>query len=266
MRTLDIGILIVGTEILQGFTKDTNSGYLAERLTQMGHEVKRITTVRDNVTEIIRAIRSHLKANYDIVFVCGGLGSTPDDVTLEAVAKAMDRPLTTSRKALSWIKKKMLHLHKKGRLTDKRLSEPHRRMARVPRGASVLYNKPGAAPGIVVKTRPRGRRKKAQKMIILPGVPRELKYILEEQIKSQVIKPSKERPFFKELEVRTYESQMYNMLLMMFGKDPDICIGSYPQDDKKVVLRVSGKREKVLATIDQIKEELARIDEAKGDR
>jgi len=264
LRTLDIGILVVGNEILQGFTKDTNSGYLAERLTQMGHEVQRISTVRDHVPDIVRAVRSQLKAHYDIVFVCGGLGSTPDDVTLGAVAKAIDRPLTTSRKALSWIKKKITHLHKKGRLTDKELSEPHKRMARVPKGASVLYNKPGAAPGIVVSIKPKDRRRKGQKMIILPGVPKELKYIFEEQIEGQVIKPSKDRPFFKELEVRTYESQMYKMLLRMFRQDPDICIGSYPQDDRKVVLRVSGKKEKVLATIEQIKEELARIDEAKG--
>ena len=264
MSTLDIGLIIIGNEILQGFTKDTNSGFLAERLTKMGHRVQRISTVRDHVPDIVRAIRSQLEARYDVVFVCGGLGSTPDDVTLEAVSKALKRPLTISRNALAWIRKKVHHLHGKGRLTSKAMSEPHRRMARIPKGASVLYNKPGAAPGILVTLGPKGRRRKGQRILILPGVPRELEYIFDEQIAGRVIRPCKDRPFFKEIEVRTYESQMYKMLLKLFEQDPDICIGSYPQDDKKVVLRVSGRKDKVMATIEQIKEELARIDETKG--
>ena len=64
MRTVDVGIIIVGNEILQGFTKDTNSGYLAEHITKMGHRVNHVSTVREHVPDIVGAIRTQLKAGY----------------------------------------------------------------------------------------------------------------------------------------------------------------------------------------------------------
>jgi nicotinamide-nucleotide amidase len=255
LRSLDVGILIVGDEILQGFTVDTNSSYLSRRLRQMGHCVRKIITVRDDTKAIVKDLRALVKEDLDLVFVCGGLGSTPDDVTLEAVSKALKVPLTTSRKALAWMRKKVKRLHAKGRLPDGELNEAHLKMALAPRGAKVFFNEPGAAPGMVLSVRG-GKANVSKKVIVLPGVPRELKYIFEEQLEGNIIRPTKDRRFFKELEVTIYESSMNKVLEKMCKENPDVICGSYPQDDHRVLLRISGQRDKVLKAVKKMEKEL----------
>ena len=86
-RVPQSSIIVVGNEILRGFTVDTNSNWLASRLFQCGFPVRLITTVGDVDDDIVSAIHQHVdRAELLRIFVCGGLGPTPDDITREAIA------------------------------------------------------------------------------------------------------------------------------------------------------------------------------------
>src|SRR5260370_7177525 len=87
-------LIAIGDELVGGFTLDSNSHWLAERLRLLGYPVKRITAIRDRPREIVEQLRRELAdAELTHVFVSGGLGPTPDDRTFASVAEALGREL-----------------------------------------------------------------------------------------------------------------------------------------------------------------------------
>ena len=91
---MNIEILIIGNEILIGKTQDTNSNWMAKRITKFGHKLRRITTIGDELEEISSALRNILKREPDIIITSGGLGPTFDDMTLEGISRAVDREIS----------------------------------------------------------------------------------------------------------------------------------------------------------------------------
>ena len=88
-RVPQSSIIVVGNEILRGFTVDTNSNWLAMRLFRCGFPVRLITTVGDVDADIVSAVHEHVKRpELTRIFVCGGLGPTPDDRTYIALGRA----------------------------------------------------------------------------------------------------------------------------------------------------------------------------------
>src|SRR5438046_5253698 len=102
-------IIVVGNEILRGFTVDTNSNWLAGRLFQCGYTVRLITTVGDVDEDIVAAIHEHVThPELSRIFVCGGLGPTPDDRTYVALARALGQPLAYRREVGAQMQHRML--------------------------------------------------------------------------------------------------------------------------------------------------------------
>src|SRR2546430_16044906 len=99
-RVPQSSIIVVGNEILAGFTVDTNSNWLAGRLFRVGYPARLMTTVGDGDADIVAAIRDHA-ARRELwrIFVCGGLGPTPDDRTYVALARALNQDLLDRRGA-----------------------------------------------------------------------------------------------------------------------------------------------------------------------
>ena len=91
------GIFLVGTELLNGATIDTNSIYIAEELNKYGIEIEFKMTVRDVMDEIVKALK-YAKKNVDLVILTGGLGPTDDDITKEAMAKFLKKKLVVDEK------------------------------------------------------------------------------------------------------------------------------------------------------------------------
>lgn len=91
-RAMEVALITVGDELLAGDTVNTNANWLAAELSDRGVAVKRILSVPDDRAVIAECVRAYADA-FDAVIVTGGLGGTPDDVTLEAVADAFDREL-----------------------------------------------------------------------------------------------------------------------------------------------------------------------------
>ncbi len=170
-----IALLPIGRELLTGRVQDTNSRFLAGRFFEMGLRVIRICTVDDDPVAIGREMR-RCRADGASVIVCtGGLGPTPDDLTLGAVAMAIGRPLVEDPDALAHVERRYRELHEAGRLVVPGLTPDRRKMAWLPRGARMLSNRVGTAPGVEVRW---GR----VRVFCLPGVPTEMQPMAEEHL------------------------------------------------------------------------------------
>lgn len=149
------GLILVGTELLNGGMVDTNSLYIAEELNKYGIEIEFKVTVRDFMDEIIKTI-DYGKKNVDLIIMSGGLGPTIDDITKEAIAKYLGKPLIVEEDELAELKKKF----ERARIgfTNINVKEVEK-----PQGAVSFKNDAGMAPAIYIDG-----------IAAFPGVPKEL--------------------------------------------------------------------------------------------
>jgi len=163
-------IIAAGSEMLTPFRQDTNSLYLTSRLNELGVQVAFKTIVGDNLEHLTSAAKIAI-ARADVVIFSGGLGPTEDDLTREAVGAALGLRLRRDNEILSWMYK---------RFAARRMTMPpnNARQADVLEGAEVLENANGSAPGQYIDTVV-GRHRKI--VVLLPGPPKELKAMYEEQ-------------------------------------------------------------------------------------
>jgi nicotinamide-nucleotide amidase len=156
-------IVTTGTELLLGEITDTNSTYIARQLRDIGLNLYYITSAGDNQQRVARVLDTALDRS-DIIITTGGLGPTVDDVTREAVAQATGRELVHDARLEASIE---AFFQQRGYT----MSDNNRRQARIPQGAIPLENPVGTAPCFIVED-PRGV------IISLPGVPREMRYMM----------------------------------------------------------------------------------------
>ena len=148
----------MGTELLLGEIIDTNSAYIARKLSSLGVSIFRKTTVGDNLSRIKRALEEAV-SRVSIVIVSGGLGPTEDDVTREAVSEFFQKELVVDQHVLEAIEKRYAHY-----------AIPRQAILKqslVPTSAQIIPNPVGSAPGIIMED-------KGKTVILLPGVPQEL--------------------------------------------------------------------------------------------
>jgi len=168
--------IFTGNELINGKILNTNSRWLAKRVTRMGGKVTRMVTVPDELKLISNSIKEALNREPDFIITSGGLGSTFDDMTLKAVSEALDIPLKLNSEALKFVEEKYNFAQKAGLIKDGSLTKYRKKMAYVPETSKILYNAVGAAPGILIKTR-------NTSLICLPGVPEEMKSIFRKSVK-----------------------------------------------------------------------------------
>ena len=156
-------IIAVGSELLGSTRPDTNSLYLSGRLAAIGVDLRIKSVVGDERGDLAAVFRQALD-RADLIVLTGGLGPTDDDLTREVVAEVLGLPMDVDESIVAQIRARF----------DKRglvMPEANRRQGQVPRGATVLDNPNGTAPGLMIDhAGPRGRGL----VILLPGPPREL--------------------------------------------------------------------------------------------
>ena len=158
-------IIAIGTELLLGEITDTNSVFLARQLRDIGVNVFFMTTVGDNLGRIKDAISDALD-RAEIVITTGGLGPTVDDMTRQAVADAIGRPLQFHQSLYDNIAERF-------RGFGSKMTENNRQQAYLPAGAILIENPVGTAPSFIVES-DRGV------VISVPGVPREMRFLVKE--------------------------------------------------------------------------------------
>ena len=162
-----VEILMIGTELLLGQVLDTNAHYMAQTLALNGINIHWKTTVGDNQERIIASLEIAL-GRADVVLCSGGLGPTEDDITRESIAVLLDRSLAFQPDLWEMISARFLGARSL-------ISENNKRQAMLPRGAQAIPNPNGTAPGLIVDD-PKGI------IICMPGVPMELKAMLEASV------------------------------------------------------------------------------------
>ncbi len=160
-------IISVGTEHLLGQITDTNAPYLCSMLAGLGIAVYFRTTVGDNTRRVQDVFLQALQ-RADLILSTGGLGPTDDDLTVAAVAEALGLPLERDEEA--WA-----HIHEFFHKRNRPLTGQQEKQAMLPRGARMIPNSRGSAPGVIVEHG-------GATLIFMPGVPREMKGMTEDHV------------------------------------------------------------------------------------
>ncbi|MEX0908934.1 MAG: competence/damage-inducible protein A [Gemmatimonadaceae bacterium] len=186
-----VELLTIGDELLLGFTIDTNSAFLGRELAELGVEVARRATVGDDRDAIAAAIRDAL-TRADGVITTGGLGPTSDDVTMAAVATALGVELERDPAVVARLEEIWRSRGRSEPLPPANLSQ-----AMLPRGARVLPNNHGTAPGVFAE------RADSRWVAVLPGVPREMRKMFNRSVREMIRTLAPGETVVRSLTVRT---------------------------------------------------------------
>lgn len=163
-----VELVCVGTELLLGNIVNTNAAFLAEQCAALGLSCYYQSVVGDNVDRLKGILATALE-RADIILLSGGLGPTTDDLTKETAANVMEMPLIMDRHSLERIEEFF-------RVRNLEMTENNKKQALVPKGAMVLDNDNGTAPGLILE-------KGKKRMILLPGPPNELRPMFLKKVK-----------------------------------------------------------------------------------
>jgi len=181
---MKIEILTTGDELMSGLTQDANFRWAGEMLTGLGFDVAFHTTVGDD-TEILNSVLNTAKSRADAVIVTGGLGPTPDDLTIEVAAEFLNVGLELNQESLDMMTERFRKIRRK-------VSETNMKQVYLPEGSTALLNKWGTAPGFSFEVQD-------TVFFFLPGVPKEFRAMMEEY----VIPDLKDRnPHMKKISMR----------------------------------------------------------------
>ena len=172
---MNIELVTIGTELLLGLTVDTNGAEIARELAALGVRVTRRTSVADRGDEIRDAVAEAL-GRTGAVLTTGGLGPTRDDITKKVVAELFGAPLEFDQSVWDALLARFARLERKP-------AESNRGQAEVPRGATVLPNRWGTAPGLWIEGPP-------GLVVLLPGVPLEMRRLLEHEVAPRLARRS----------------------------------------------------------------------------
>jgi molybdenum cofactor synthesis domain-containing protein len=205
-KIVTAALLVIGDEILSGRTADRNIHYVAGHMTRVGIRLKEVRVVPDEEDAIVGAV-NELRARHTYLFTTGGIGPTHDDITADAVAKALGVGIGHDERALA-----LLHA-----FFAKRKLEPtpaRLRMARIPHGASLIRNAISVAPGFRVEN-----------VIVLAGVPEVMQVMLDDitpQLDTGAVMQT------TTIKLNRAEGEVADIFAAHQKTFPDVTMGSYP--------------------------------------
>lgn len=223
MSEKNAAIIIIGNEVLSGKTTDVNTPFLTRELRALGVNVRRVTVITDDVDEIAETVRTYLKS-YDLIFSCGGIGPTHDDVTMAGIALGVGRPLIQHAFLLEQLKKNY----------GPELNTAQLKMTEVPEGTELISNEALRVPVLHFK-----------QLYIFPGIP-ELVVRKFNAIKEIF----RELPFhLVKIYIALQESAIAAQMHEVLEQYPLLQLGSYPKlnkSDHKIVLTLESKEKPYL--------------------
>ncbi len=181
---MNASIINIGNELLSGLIVNTNASYIAQKLDELGIDVKRIDTIADDSEEINQVLDYHLQIS-DLLIITGGLGPTNDDITKITLANKFGMKLVFHQPSFDHIQQLFFN-------RGVEVSETNRQQAFLPEGCTPLYNSQGTAPGMWFEI--------GGKIVVsIPGVPFEMKSLIHSQIIPRLQEKVKSRVILRKL-------------------------------------------------------------------
>lgn len=224
-------IVTIGDEILIGQIVDTNSAYIAKALDKIGIATHEMVSISDDKQHILNTFQS-LQNKVEVVIITGGLGPTKDDITKKTFCDYFQDTLIENEAVLTHVKSIIEGIYKRP------ITQINRDQALVPSTAKVLFNQMGTAPGMWME-------KENTVFISLPGVPYEMKYLIDNEVIPNLVQKFK-RPYIIHQTIMTYgtgESLIAEQIEEWEDKLPDYIKLAYLPSPGKVRLRLTARGE-----------------------
>lgn len=221
-------IITIGDELLIGQTIDTNSAWIGSELSSAGFDVARRTSIHDRRDEILNALSETAKRKPDVAIITGGLGPTSDDITKPTLCEFFNTRLVVNKTVLSMIEEMM---HRR----NFPMNENNRKQAEVPESCRILTNATGTAPGMWFE-------KDGTIFISMPGVPGEMKYIMNEHVLPDIKKRFRSQTIIHK-NIMTYgmpEARLAEVLARFEAELPESIKLAYLPSYGVIKLRLTG--------------------------
>lgn len=227
-----VEVLAVGTELLLGQIVNGNAARIGTALAEHGFDAHYQVVVGDNLDRVVSAIRT-ARTRSDALIVTGGIGPTQDDLTREAISAALERPLQFSDEFANTLRQRWAQ---SGRV----MPESNLRQAEYPKGAEMLNNPKGTAPGLALEVN-------GWWMFALPGVPEEMEYLLSQEVLPRLHKVAGVGAVVESRILRSWgrsESQVGELLADLYGASTNPSI-AFLASGGEIKIRVTAKAETV---------------------
>lgn len=209
-----IEVFSIGTELIMGRIQDTNSHWIAQQVVQLGGSLRRMTMVPDDLDEIVTAISHAVDRGTDIIVTTGGLGPTPDDMTVAAISSFLGATPVLHEPTLE-------DFMRRRSITDRsQVTQPMIKMATVPGGTEVFQNHVGWAPCI------RARKEKST-IFILPGPPREMEALFNGYVAEYISASYQTKSAALRVVVNMFESEVSPFLQAVMEQYPTTYLKAY---------------------------------------
>lgn len=209
-----IELYSIGTELIMGQIQDTNSHWIAQQILEIGGNLRRITIIPDDFEQIIQALDESVKRGTNFIITTGGMGPTPDDMTVQAVAEMTKSELMLHEPIFQ-------HFMEKGKIKRREdASQGMIKMATIPKGAEVYKNSVGWAPCII-------SQKEKSTIFILPGPPKEMRPLFNDAVKPYIAKQCNKNAVVQRVIVNMYESEVSPFLQKVMQKYPQTYLKAY---------------------------------------
>ena len=209
-----IELFSIGTELVLGQIQDTNAHWIAQQILQIGGDLRRVTMLRDVREEMSEALNSAVQRETSLILTTGGLGPTPDDMTVEVVAALIGTKSVVNEETIAEFRKR------REMSENDPISEALTKMAIVPETAVVLQNPAGWAPCISV-------RHKTSTIMMMPGPPREMKAVFEIHIQPLIAERYRSEVTTARVYVSMFEAEVSPLMQKVMERHADVYLKAY---------------------------------------
>ena len=209
-----IELFSVGTELVLGQIQDTNAHWIAQQILQNGGELRRVTMLRDDFDEMTEAINSAIQRETALILTTGGLGPTPDDMTVSVISSLIGTKPIVSKETVAEYKKR------REMSEDDILSDALTKMATIPESAKVYQNPAGWAPGISVEY-------KQSTIMMMPGPPSEMKAVFDTHIQPLIIERYRDEISTARVYVSMFEAEVSPLMQKVMERFPNVYLKAY---------------------------------------
>jgi nicotinamide-nucleotide amidase len=209
-----IELFAIGTELVLGRIQDTNSFWMAQQIAELGGNLRRVTQLVDDLDLIVEALGDSLHRGTGLIITTGGLGPTPDDLTVEAVARVLNRQTVVDEETLDD------YMRRRSLSSRDEISAGLLKMATVPEGSKVLQNPAGWAPCTFV-------RHDGGSIIIMPGPPKEMEAVFTLHVSEAIAALSAHKTAALRVVVTMFESEVSPVMQAVMARYPSCYLKAY---------------------------------------